>query len=66
MIGSGDFAHARQGINESGGGVLHGDVSTGEYECTNLGRLEGKPLELAITDAFVPSEDYPAALSGVG
>ena len=65
-IGSGYLAHAWQRTHQDGGGVLHRDVSAGEYKRTDFGGLKSKPLELAITDALVPGEDYSAALSGPG
>ena len=65
-IRSGYVAHAWQRTHQDGSGVLCRDVSAGEYKRTDFGGLKSKPLELAITDALVPGEDYPAALSGPG
>jgi hypothetical protein len=65
-IGPGYLSHAWQGIHKNGGGVLCRDVATREYKRADFGGLKSKPLELAIADALVPGEDYPAALSGPG
>lgn len=65
-IGSGYATHAWQRMHQDGSGVLHGDVSAGEYKRTDFGRMKSKPLKLAIADAFVSGEDYPAALSRPG
>jgi len=65
-IGSGYLAHAWQRTHQDGSGVLHRDVTAGEYKRTDFGGMKSKSLELAITDAFVPGEDYPAALSRPG
>ena len=65
-IGSGYLAHAWQGTHQDGSGVLCRDVSAGEYKRADFGGVKSKPLELSITDALVPGEDYPAALSGSG
>ena len=62
-IGSGYLAHAWQGTHQDGSGVLCRYVSAGEYKRADFGGVKSKPLELAITDALVPGEDYPAALS---
>jgi hypothetical protein len=65
-ISPGYLTHTWQGAHQDGGGVLCRDVSAGKYKRTDFGGLKSKPLELAITDAFVSGEDYPAALSGSG
>jgi hypothetical protein len=65
-IGSGNGTHAWQCLHQDGGGILDRDVSAGEHKRADFGRMKRKPLELAITDAFVAGEDYPAALSGSG
>ncbi len=65
-IGSGYLTHAWQGTYQDGGGVLCRDVSAGEYKRANFGRVKSKPLELAITNALVSGENYPAVLSGPG
>ncbi len=65
-IGSGYLTHAWQRTHQNCSGVLCRDVSAGEYKRTYFGGLKGEPLELAITDAFVSGEDYPAALPRPG
>ena len=63
-IGSGNATHAWQGTHQDGSGVLCRYVSAGEYKRADFGGVKSKALELALTDALVPGEDYPAALSG--
>ena len=65
-IGPGNVTHAWQGMHQYGSGILYRDVTSGEHKRADFGGLKSKPLELAVTDAFVSGEDYPAALSGMG
>jgi hypothetical protein len=65
-IGSGYLAHAWQGTHQDGSGVLCRYVSAGEYKRADFGGVKSKPLELSITDALVPGEDYPTTMSGPG
>ena len=62
----GYLAHAWQRAHQDGGGVLCRDISAGEYKRADFGGLKREPLELPITDAFVPGEDYPAVLPRPG
>ena len=65
-IGSGYVIHTWQRTHQDSGRVLYRDVSAGEYKRADFGGLKGKPFELAITNAFVSGEDYPAVLPRQG